>query len=140
MILKSGTACFILYFTIFFPLEFAFSQEVAKDSFTTQATDSRAKPDAQKMGPKEDKVTYLIKSNPSGTLYGNPCFKEVSHRFGFEYLIVPEGVAPNPNGLLRAMHNFGVNVKLLFRNGPFWKLRMKKKFEKCKYGYGDFVG
>ncbi len=138
--LKSGIRHFLFFYLMLFLAYSAYSQQETGGDFSTQATDSGAKPDAQKMGPKKDKFSFLIKNNPSGTLYGNPCFKEVSHGFGFEYLIVPAGISPNSNGLSRSMHNLGVNIKLLFRNGPFWKVRMKKKFERCKYGYGDFVG
>jgi hypothetical protein len=121
-------------------VECAYSQQAREDYTETEATDSNAKPDARNMGPKKNKIAYLIKNNPAGTLYGNPCFKEVSHGFGFEYLVVPAGVAPNSNGFSRSVHNLGINIKLFFRNGPLWKSRMKKKFERCKYGYGDFVG
>ena len=137
---NSRTLHFLIFFFMLFLAIRAYSQQSTGDDIATQATDSDARPDAQKMGPKKDKVSYLIKNNPTGTLYGNPCFREVSHGFGFEYLIVPAGIAPNANSLSRSMHNLGVNVKLFFRNGPFWKSRMKKKFERCKYGYGDFVG
>lgn len=115
-------------------------QDTGKSGFTTQATDPNAKPDARKMGPKEKKILYIIKSNPQGTLYGNPCFKDATHKFGFEYLIAPEGLPPNRNDFSRGMHNLGVNIILFFRNGPFWKVRLKKKLEHCKYDYGDFVG
>ena len=81
-----------------------------------------------------------VLKGPQGTLYGNPCFKEVSHEFHFEYLVAPKGIKPNRNNFSRDFHNLGVNIILFFRNGPFWKARMKKKFQQCKYGYGDFVG
>jgi hypothetical protein len=116
------------------------AQKTSKDSYSTQATNPDARPDAHKMGPKKKKIFFIIKSNTSGTLYGNECFREVSHQYGFEYLAVPEKVPPNSNAFKRNLHNFGVNFLLFFRNGPFWKSRMKKKFENCKYGYGDFVG
>lgn len=116
------------------------SQGDARNNFSTQATDPHAKPNARRMGPRQRTILFLIKNNPQGTLYGNPCFKEVSHRFGFEYLLAPVGMAPYRYNFSRSMHNLGVNVLLFFRNGPFWKLRVKKKFHECKYGYGDFVG
>jgi hypothetical protein len=116
------------------------AQTATIETPATEATDAQAKPDAEKMGPKKINYAFIIKNHPAGTLYGNPCFLDVSHSYGFEYLIVPEGVAPNKNGMSRAIHNLGVNIKLLFRNGPFWKSRLKKKYEKCKYSYGDFVG
>ncbi|HLF35235.1 MAG TPA: hypothetical protein VI583_13415 [Cyclobacteriaceae bacterium] len=140
MRINSGIPLTMSCIFIFSLVDRVYSQQAGEDYVETEATQSNAKPEARDMGPKKNKIAYLIKNNPAGTLYGNPCFKEVSHKFGFEYLIVPAGVAPNSNGLSRSAHNLGVNIKLFFRNGPLWKSRMKKKFERCKYGYGDFVG
>jgi hypothetical protein len=140
MINHPGTTLFlVITLVIFVDLEIL-AQQASRDTFSTQATDPDAKPDAHKMGPRKKKNLFIIKNNTTGTLYGNPCFKEVSHHFGFEYLVVPEKIPPNTNAFKRNLNNLGVNVLLFFRNGPFWKLRMKKKFENCKYGYGDFVG
>ncbi len=140
MISKAQDALFLTcIFVISFRLV-SFAQDTEKGNFATQATDPHARPDARRMGPKQKKIYYIIKSNPQGTLNGNPCFKEASEKFGFQYLVAPEGVTPNRNGFSRSMHNLGVNIVLFFRNGPFWKARMKKKLKHCKYGYGDFVG
>jgi len=140
MIIRSGTTLFLISTIVTLVKLEAFSQKITSEDYSTQATDPNARPDAHKMGPKKKKNLFIIKNNPSGTLYGNECFKEASHHFGFEYLIVPDKVPPNSNVFKRNLHNLGVNVLLFFRNGPFWKLRMKKKFKNCKYGYGDFVG
>jgi hypothetical protein len=140
MIYRAGFPFFFLISFILLSRTDALCQDINNGKFSTQATDPDARPDACKMGPKEKNYLFIIKDNPEGTLYGNPCFKDVSHKFGFEYLVAPKGVVPNSNGFSRNLHNFGVNIVLFFRNGPFWKARMKKKFEQCKYGYGDYVG
>ena len=140
LILKTGFTLFLVTLTLLSFQSAAYAQQANGEKFSTQATDPNAKPDARKMGPKEKKILYIIKNNPWGTLYGNPCFKEESHKFGFEYLVAPEGLVPNRTGFSRGMHNLGVNIILFFRNGPCWKLRMKKKLRHCKYGYGDYVG
>ena len=107
---------------------------------STQATDSHARPDARKQGPKKKTYRYLIKSDSKNTLKGNKCFEEVTRKFGFEYLITPPNLPPNQSGFKRWTHNFGVKFILFFRNGPGWQIRMKKKYKECKYRYGDFVG
>ena len=107
---------------------------------STQATDTHARPDAKKQGPKKKNIRYIIKSNSRNTLKGNQCFEEVTRKFGFEYLIAPEDYRPNMNGFSRWTHNAGVNFMLFFRNGPCWQIRMKKKYRECKYRYGDFNG
>ena len=138
--MRAGTFILITGIILLFSRIDAAGQDINEGKFSTQATDEDAKPDARKMGPKEEKYLYIIKDNSEGTLYGNPCFKEVSHEFHFEYLIAPKGLKPNRNNFTRDFHNLGVNIILFFRNGPFWKARMKKKFQQCKYGYGDYVG
>jgi len=106
----------------------------------TRATDPHARPDAHNQGPKTKTYRYLIKSDTKNTLKGNKCFEEATHKLGFEYLIAPQDFTPNRNGFRRWMHNFGVKFLLFFRNGPGWQLRLKKKYNECKYRYGDFVG
>ena len=110
------------------------------DIFSTQATNSKAKPDARKQGPKKKNYRYIIKNNTKGTLNGNKCFDEVTRKFGFEYLIIPQKTGPYPSGFSRWWHNLGVKSALFFKNGPFWQLRLKKKYKECRYQYGDFVG
>ena len=107
---------------------------------STQATNPRARPDAKKQGPKKKTKRYIIRSETQGTLIGNKCFEEVTEKFGFEYLIVPENMPPKPKKFSRFMHNFGVKTVLFFKNGPGWQMRLKKKYNQCRYQYGDYVG
>ena len=117
-------------------------QSITEDGeiLSTQATNPRARPDAKKEGPKKKNIRYIIRSDSKGTLTGNKCFEEVTKKFGFEYLIVPENMPPNKNGFSRFMHNLGVKTVLFFKNGPGWQIRLNKKYKRCRYGYGDFVG
>lgn len=111
-----------------------------KDILSTQATNPKAKPDARKQKPKKKSYRYIIRNNSKGTLNGNKCFEEVTRNYGFEYLIIPPKMGPYPSGFSRWWHNLGVKSVLFFKNGPFWQLRLKKKYKKCRYQYGDFVG
>ena len=119
-----------------------FGQSISESGeiLSTQATNPKARPDAKKVGPKKKKIRYIVRSDSKGTLTGNKCFEEVTNKFGFEYLIVPEKMPPNKNGFSRFMHNFGVKTVLFFKNGPGWQIRLNKKYKKCRYQYGDFVG
>jgi len=135
-----------VYFPVFF-LCFLLGHESYAQSITddgeimsTQATNPKARPDAKKQGPKKKKKRYIIRNDSRGTLTGNQCFEEVTEKFGFEYLIVPDKILPNRNGFSRFMHNFGVKTVLFFRNGPGWQIRLNKKYKQCRYQYGDFVG
>jgi hypothetical protein len=107
---------------------------------STQATNPKARPDAKKQGKKKKKKRYIIRSETQGTLIGNKCFEEVTEKFGFEYLIVPENMPPKPKKFSRSLHNFGIKTVLFFKNGPGWQIRLKKKYKQCRYQYGDYVG
>lgn len=60
---------------------------------------------------------------------GNPCVEQVTHRYGFEYELVPKTVKMNV--FRRFFHNLGVNTITFFKHGPFWKKKMKKKIKTC---------
>jgi hypothetical protein len=59
---------------------------------------------------------------------------------GFEYLVQPKGQPLNRNGFGRNMHNLGIKFVLLFKNGPFWQIRLSKRKKECRKLSGDFVG
>jgi len=118
----------------------AFSQEVDEGYFPTPNTVIGAKPDPKKQHEKEKAIRFIIQNDTKQTLAGNRCFEEVTIKMGFQYLAVPKGQVPNKNGISRWWHNFGVKFMILLKNGPFWKMKVNKKYEECKYGSGDYVG
>lgn len=117
-----------------------FSQEVDEGYFPTPNTVTGARPDPKKQHEKEKPIRFIIKNDTKQTLSGNLCFEEVTTKMGFRYLPVPKGQVPNKNGISRWWHNFGVKFMILLKNGPFWKLKVNKKYKECKYGSGDYVG
>ena len=142
MIKGMRLVCFLIIFTCILLAHRGIAQSISDDEeiISTQATNPKARPDAKKQGPKKKKKRYIIRGDSKGTLMGNNCFEEVTQKFGFEYLLVPDKIPPNRNGFSRYMHNFGVKTVLFFRNGPGWQIRLKKKYKQCRYQYGDFVG
>ena len=130
----------ILALSCFFWIPKGFSQDIDKDYFPTPNTAAGAKPDPKKQREKEKTIRFIIKNDTKGTLTGNRCFEEVTIKMGFQYLAMPKGQAPNKSGFSRWKHNFGVKFMILLKNGPFWKIKVNKKFEECKYGSGDFIG
>lgn len=118
----------------------AFAQSTNKDYFPTPNTVIDAKPDPKKQKEKEVIIRYIIKNDTRKTLTGNLCFEEVTNKMGFQYLAVPKGQVPNKNGFVRWKHNFGVKFMIFLKNGPFWKIKVNKKYKECKYGSGDFIG
>ncbi len=137
----------IILFAVFLPLyHFPLKVQAQRSGDSdigmnsTRAINHQAKRDARKQGPKKTTFLYIIKSDSKNTLKGNKCFEEVTHKFGFEYLIAPQDLPPNTSGFNRWSHNLGVKFILFFRNGPGWQLRLQQRYKECKYRYGDFVG
>jgi hypothetical protein len=130
----------IFLFVTYMVEESVFSQEVKDNPFPTQNTQIGAKPDPKKQGGKEEKIRFIIKNDTKNTLSGNLCFEEETRKMGFQYIAIPKGQAQNRNEFSRFWHNLGVRSALFFKNGPFWKSKVNKKLENCKYGSGDYVG
>ncbi len=116
------------------------AQDKTKPPFPTQNTVIDAKPDPKKQHKDAKPVKYIIKNDTKNTLSGNQCFEEVTRGMGFQYLAVPKGQAPNKNGWSRWRHNFGVKCVISWKNGPFWKVKVNKRYKECKYGSGDYTG
>lgn len=134
-------ACIILHLLSYLFVEgTALAQETNKDYFPTPNTVIDAKPDPKKQKEKELIIRYIIKNDTRKTLTGNLCFEEVTTKMGFQYLAVPKGQVPNKNGFVRWKQNFGVKFMIFLKNGPFWKIKVNKKYKECKYGSGDFIG
>lgn len=117
-----------------------FPQETQDNPFPTPNTRIGARPDPKKQKGKEEKIRFIIKNDTKNTLAGNLCFEEATRKMGFLYIAIPKGQAQNKNEFARFRHNFGVRSALFFKNGPFWKSKVNKKLEDCKYGSGDYVG
>lgn len=81
----------------------------------------------------------IIFKRESGTLMlGNPCAERVMRRYRFTYELVPQNLNMSPFRYF--FHNFWAKTRLMFKNGPFWKGKMRRKIEKCRELTGDFVG
>lgn len=130
----------ILFFLLLITIIVTHAQEINKNYFPTPNTQIDAKPDPKKQKEKEKRIRFIITNDTKNTLPGNLCFEEVTTKMGFQYLAVPKGQPPNKNGFSKWLHNFGVKFVLLFKNGPFWKLKVNKKYRECKFGSGDFMG
>ncbi len=89
---------------------------------------------------KTKRPIQWIKNDTEGLLLGNKCMEEVFDDMGFEYLVQIKGQPGYRNEFGRLAHNFGAKVGIMFRNGPFWKFRLKKERKKCREKTGDFVG
>lgn len=89
---------------------------------------------------KKRKPLQWVKNSPNGLLIGNSCMEEVFSDMGFIYTIQRKGRIDTMNELHRFFHNMMVKLKLSFKNGPFWKFKLKKKRKECRELTGDYVG
>jgi len=107
---------------------------------STSNTDFNKKSRTAQKKSKNKKIRYILKKDTQNTSYGNPCVVEITRSKGFEYMVTLKGQPGYESEFQRGMHNFTVNVALLFRNGPFWKSGLKKKIADCRRKSGDYVG
>ena len=106
----------------------------------TGNTDSEARFDKNKERPEKTRLRSIIKNDTKDILYGNKCFEDFTLERGYEYVVTPKGDARNQSDFSRFFHNFGVKTVLLFRNGPFWKIKENKKKKECRNLTRDLVG
>ncbi|MCC5928504.1 MAG: hypothetical protein JJU28_04590 [Cyclobacteriaceae bacterium] len=106
----------------------------------TTNTKKKVTPNPKRQGPKGKKIRYIIKNDTKGTLHGNRCFENETLSMGFLYMAVPKGQAANKNEFERNLHNLGVKTALTFKNGPFWKIKERKAYKKCRETSGDIIG
>lgn len=126
---------------IFFVLNVVVFQGKAQDDVTSSnVTDSEHEVNKRKEAPKSKRLLQIIRNDTRGILYGNKCFEEVTHDMGFEYVVQPKGQPRNGSNFSRFLHNFGVKTAIFFKNGPFWKFKVKKRRRECQEASGDFTG
>ncbi len=107
-------------------------------STKTGNTSVDSKP-VHKIEKNKDLRLHWIKNDTKGLLIGNRCFEEVTNKMGFVYHIQTKSQSNQMSETRRLLHNFGVKFKLFFKNGPFWKFKLKKKRKECKQITGDFT-
>jgi len=134
------TVLFTFIYLLFAGSNLLLAQDSNQEYFPTPNTQKGAKPDPKKQKEKEKKIRFIITNDTKNTLTGNRCFEEVTMDMGFQYIAVPKGLPPNKNGFKRWWHNFGAKFMILLKNGPFWKVKVNKKYDECKFGSGDFIG
>lgn len=89
---------------------------------------------------KKKRPIQWIKNSSQGLLIGNRCMEDVTEEMRFEYLVQVKGQKGFKGELARLSHNMTAKIGIMFRNGPFWKFKLKKKRKDCREKTGDFVG
>ncbi len=115
------------------------NKEIKRKSMVTGNTYRVSEDYAKASTRTRENYIQLYTRTPKGLLLGNKCAEDVRKECHFQYSIVPAR-QPNVSKSKYFFHNLWANIKLFFKNGPFWKSRMRKKIDNCREQTGDFVG
>ncbi|WP_152425095.1 hypothetical protein [Nafulsella turpanensis] len=122
---------------LLFPLT-AFAQKREEKPSPTTNTSWEATPESLPERPENYLTIY--KRNVNGLLIGNKCVEDQTSKMGFNYVLIP-GEGPGSKSQAGVfLHNLGTRFLLMFKNGPFWSLRLKKKVKECRQKTGDYMG
>ncbi len=106
----------------------------------TPTTNKDAKYKPRDKDYRQKALIHWVKPDAKGLLIGNKCMDEVTYKMGFIYLVQPKGQPGHRTEFGRLTHNFFAKMGIFFRNGPFWKFKLKKKAKECRRLTGDFMG
>lgn len=98
--------------------------------------------DARMEGEPREQKHYktIYRRNSYGTFLGNKCVEESTQKMGFRYELVPRQGPGSKTALGVFLHNTGTKSLLLFKNGPFWQCRLRRRIDECRIRTGDYIG
>jgi len=89
------------------------------------------------------KIKAIYKRPSKNKMYSNDCVHDFTvSKMGYEYVILTgdcEKSIGNRSGFELELQNFGTEIGLFFTKGPFWKLKVKKRYKFCKERMGDTI-
>jgi hypothetical protein len=89
------------------------------------------------------KIKAIYKRPSKNRMFSNDCVHNYTvSEMGFEYVILTgdcEKTLGNRSGFELELQNFGTEIGLFFRRGPFWKSKVKKRYKFCKERMGDTI-
>lgn len=103
------------------------------------ANTSHQSTDKARAQARQGRMLRIFKRDPSKVLHGNRCVSEYTQAMGFEYVILTADDSGDAD-LNSFFTNVGNGVVLMFRHGPFWSCKVRKRIRQCRLGTGDFVG
>ena len=128
-----------IFFTCLLSTSTMYAQ-ISKGFGTTSNTSKKPKHVRNDKDHKTKRLTHWIKNDSKGLLIGNACMDQVTHSMGFEYVVQIKGQPGNRHEFGRFMNNLGAKTAILFKNGPFWKFKLKRKRKECRRLTGDHIG
>jgi len=86
------------------------------------------------------RIRSMYTSSSKENLVGNSCVEEYTRKLGFIF-IQPYLSPEYPVKVLdQWANNTWVKTIVLFRKGPFWQRKLRKRIKFCRESSGDFIG
>lgn len=89
---------------------------------------------------RQKQYKTIYKREAYGAFLGNKCVEESTRKMGFNYELVPKHGPGRKSATAVFLHNSGTKFLLMFKNGPFWQLRLRKQIDACRIKTGDYIG
>jgi len=89
---------------------------------------------------KGRRIRSMYTNSAKESLIGNSCVEEYTRKLGFVYIqpyLSPEYTVKVLN---QWVNNAWVKTIVLFRKGPFWQRKLRKRIRYCRESSGDFIG
>lgn len=91
--------------------------------------------------PKPARVyTAIYTTRTNYYLVGNDCMRQFTRQMGFEYVAYDEYDHENLGPLAYHFYNVTSRLGMIFKAGPFWKIKVNRKLAECRRSSGDFIG
>lgn len=87
-------------------------------------------------------LKMLYKRPGKDKMFSNDCVHDFTSGLGFEYVILTgdcERALSHLSGFELELHNFTTGLNIALRHGPFWKIRVKRRYKLCKERMGDTI-
>ncbi|SNT04569.1 hypothetical protein SAMN05421640_2145 [Ekhidna lutea] len=114
--------------------------KTVEEHLPTENLEMRKDANKRSNKPKSTNYDFIYVPNADKILYGNQCVLEITHKWGFEYVVEPRNIAGSKNWKGKFLNNLWVKTKLVVTRSPFWKQILRGKIKKCRKMSGDLVG
>lgn len=131
---------FLFCFFVFAGTEAQKKEKDVKTYMPTENIDGKKNFNKRKYAPKRKNIRLIVRNNPKGILYGNPCMMEETRRMGFEYAVQSKGLPGSMGFFRRNWNNFITKLRLTFTHSPFWRLILQSRVKDCREKTGDIIG
>lgn len=107
----------------------------------TPTTNLNPKYKSDKKDYKAKRPVQWVKNSPKDLMLGNPCMDEVTDEMGFVYVVQTKNQTyGRMSGFARFWHNLAAKSRIMLKNGPLWKFKLKRKRKRCEALTNNYMG